>query len=106
MIVKNIKRSLICCAVFLTVFILSGCTNYEDQERIYDLQEQVYESQERVDELEQEVEDYADALFEANNNIENLNNQIEDAKYNAWATYDEMGEALDNLYTERTIDAP
>ena len=44
------------------------------------------------DDLQAEVSDYQDALQTANSNIE-------DAQGYAWLSYDEMGQALDNLET-------
>ncbi len=53
---------------------------------------------EERDDLEAELSNYEYALEEANNNIEELNSIIEDAQDYAWSSYEEMGEALDNLY--------
>ena len=44
------------------------------------------------EELENKLSDYQDALQEANDNIE-------EAKWYAWESYEEMGEALDYLDT-------
>lgn len=46
----------------------------------------------RNEELENRVNDYQDAL-------ERANSEIGDAKSHAWESYEEMGEALDNLDT-------
>lgn len=46
----------------------------------------------QVSSLEDEKSSYSNALDEANSNIE-------DAQGYAWATYQEMGEALENLET-------
>lgn len=46
----------------------------------------------KIADLENELEDYKNALEEANSTISK-------AKYHAWESYDEMGEALDNLET-------
>lgn len=46
--------------------------------------------------LQDQVSEYDDALQEANDLIEN-------AQYQAWSSYEEMGNALDDLYT---ISAP
>ena len=48
--------------------------------------------EDKVYKLESQLEKYKSALEEVNNNIE-------DAKSSAWGSYDEMGEALDNLET-------
>lgn len=45
-----------------------------------------------IEALESEVSQYRSALSEANT-------QIEDARSVAWESYDEMGEALENLTT-------
>lgn len=46
----------------------------------------------KIADLENELEDYENALQEANS-------VISKAKYHAWESYEEMGEALDNLET-------
>lgn len=53
-----------------------------------------------------EVDEYQYALSQANQNIEEANSIIEDAQSYAWSTYQEMGEALDNLYPVDTIPEP
>lgn len=52
------------------------------------------------------LSNYQFALEGANNNIEEANSMIEDAKYYAWESYDEMGDALDNLGTVDTVLEP
>lgn len=52
------------------------------------------------------IDNYDEALNEANNNIEICNSSIEEAQYSKWSTYEEMGEALDNLETVDTVSAP
>ena len=49
---------------------------------------------------------YERALEEANNNIEEANSTIEDAQGSAWSSYEDMGYALDNLYTVDTVSGP
>ncbi len=56
--------------------------------------------------LEESLSEYQDALEEANNNIEEANSIIEDAQWYAWSSYEDMGYALDNLYTVDTISEP
>ena len=48
--------------------------------------------QNQVADLDSQVSQYSDDLDQANSNIE-------DAKSSAWSSYDEMGDALDNLET-------
>ncbi len=62
--------------------------------------------QSQVDRLESTVSDYSSALDEANNNIDEANTSIEDAQGTAWSSYDEMGQALDNLTAVDTVQAP
>ena len=45
------------------------------------------------------LSEYDDALDEANDNIDDANSIIEDAQGSAWLSYEDMGDALDNLYT-------
>lgn len=52
------------------------------------------------------VDEYDYSLSEANDNIEEANSIIEDAQGYAWSSYEEMGEALDNLTTVDTVSAP
>jgi len=47
-----------------------------------------------------------DALQEANYNIEEANSMIDDAKWYAWESYEEMGEALDSLDNVETVSEP
>jgi len=54
--------------------------------------------------LSDELSEYQYALSQANQNIEEANSIIEDAQSYAWSTYQEMGDALDNLYTVDTVE--
>jgi len=56
--------------------------------------------------LQDSLSSYQYALEEANNNIDEANSIIEDAQNYAWANYEEMGYALENLYTVDTISEP
>jgi len=51
-------------------------------------------------------EEYKNALEEANNNIDEANSMIEEAKWYSWERYEEMGDALDSLYTIDTVSEP
>lgn len=53
--------------------------------------------------LSRELRNYESALDEANDNIEQANSYIEEAQWYAWESYEEMGEALDNLQTVDTV---
>lgn len=55
---------------------------------------------------EASLDDYQSALEEANNNIDEANSIIEDTQSYAWSSYQEMGDALDNLYTVNTVSEP
>ncbi len=52
------------------------------------------------------ISEYDDALDEANDNIDDANSIIEDAQGAAWSSYEDMGYALDNLYTVDTVSKP
>ena len=52
------------------------------------------------------VDDYDYSLSEANDNIEEANSMLEDAQGYAWSSYNEMGEALENLTTVDTVSGP
>lgn len=56
--------------------------------------------------LTNRVDAYQSALQEANENIEEANSIIEDAQNYAWSSYEEMGNALDNLTTMDTVLEP
>lgn len=60
----------------------------------------------RSEELENRLSDYQTALEEANDNIEQVNSEIRQAKRYAWESYEEMGNALDNLDTASTVSEP
>lgn len=51
-------------------------------------------------------DDYSYALEEAASSIEEANSQIAYAQGYAWSSYDEMGEALDDLYEVSEVDDP
>ena len=56
--------------------------------------------------LKDELAGYQSALDEANQNIEDANSMIEDAQSSAWSSYEEMGDALDNLQVVDTVSSP
>ncbi|PIU99210.1 hypothetical protein COS59_00975 [Candidatus Wolfebacteria bacterium CG03_land_8_20_14_0_80_36_15] len=56
--------------------------------------------------LTNQIDEYQHALGQANENIDEANSIIEDAQNYAWSSYEEMGYALDNLYTIDTISEP
>ena len=58
------------------------------------------------EELSGQVDEYDYSLSQANDNIEEANSIIEDAQGYAWSSYEEMGEALDNLTTVDTVSSP
>jgi len=58
------------------------------------------------EELSSLVDDYEYSLDEANDNIEDANSTIEDAGAYAWESYEEMGEALENMSTVDTVYHP
>lgn len=56
--------------------------------------------------LEDRLSEYQSALGEANDNIEEANSYIEDAQSYAWSSYDDMGDALENMSTVDTVSEP
>lgn len=56
--------------------------------------------------LSDSLDEYQSALQQANGNIEEANFSIEDAQSYAWSSYDDMGDALDNLTTVDTVTEP
>lgn len=56
--------------------------------------------------LKDQLSEYQDALNQANDNIEEANSIIEGAQSSAWSSYDDMGDALDNLSTVDTVSEP
>lgn len=82
----------------LSLFIITGCTGYDG-----------LSAEEWADEyyaMEDSLSDYKYALEDANRVIEDLNYMIEDAQGNAWGSYEDMGYALDSMYTRDTVDEP
>lgn len=61
---------------------------------------------EKNEQLSDLVAEYQYALEQANENIEGANSIIEDAQGYAWSSYEDMGYALENLYTVDTIFDP
>jgi len=53
-----------------------------------------------------QVNAYQYALSQANENINEANSIIEDAQSYTWSSYEEMGNALENLYTVDTVPEP
>lgn len=56
--------------------------------------------------LTDQIDAYQYTLGQANENIDEANSIIEDAQSYAWSSYEEMGDALDNLTTVDTISEP
>lgn len=100
------NNTLIVLVVIIVIFLFWFSDNKKLENRIDQLSSENEQLLDKNYELEQKVDDYADALYQANDNIENLDNQIENAQYSAWSTYQEMGFAIDELYTLRTVDVP
>lgn len=76
------------------------------EDTITNLEDQVSALESKIQNLEDQNIEYQSSLEEANNNIEEANEQIEEAQSNAWSSYYEMGEALDNLTTVDTVAEP
>ncbi|MCS6806844.1 MAG: hypothetical protein RMM98_17160 [Acidobacteriota bacterium] len=74
-------------------FSLSTCERIEDMENV-------------KAQLESKLEKYEESLQQANQAIEEVNAAIEEARGAAWTSFEEMGEALDKLYTVETIREP
>ena len=53
-----------------------------------------------IKELKSERDYYEDVAYDYSSKINSLNDQIETARGYAWESYQDMGEALENLYTE------
>ncbi len=81
------KSSLVFFLLFLVLFLWSRLTfvNNENAELL-----------EKIDSYEEILDDYKDALDQANSNID-------EAKWSAWESYEDMGDALDFL---ETVDIP
>lgn len=75
--------------ILLATGLLSGCS-----------------TQGYLTDLEEKLEEYQTASEEANNNIEEANSIIEEAQGHAWESYQEMGEALENLETVEIVSEP
>lgn len=72
----------------------------------HNLTSRVESLQDEVADLGDKVNSYSDALDQANSNIEEANSNIEDAQGYAWSSYEEMGQALDDLVTVDIVPEP
>ena len=78
------------------ILLIAGVWIYKNTKTINDLRSDNQQ-------LEDELADSQYSLEQANSNIEEANSSIEEAQGSAWGTYEEMGEALDNLTTVETV---
>lgn len=101
---KNLFKPL--SSMFLSILVISGCTGTYDKLTAEEWSEEYFMCESSLEKAKNAIETYRYALEEANYKIEDLNYMIEDAQGYAWGDYDEMGEALDRLYTEYTVDDP
>jgi len=85
--------------LLIFIILIAGFWILNDHKEIKKLKEE-------SDYLEYRLTDYRMALEEANSNIEEANSEIEDAQTYTWSSYEEMGNALDSLYTIDTILEP
>jgi len=83
--------------LIVSLFIFSGCDDSYNSgsastsSSVYDgCENEKDELEDQISELESDLEDYKTALSEAND-------RIRDANYYAWSSYEEMGDALDDL---------
>jgi peptidoglycan hydrolase CwlO-like protein len=68
--------------------------------------DQYFSCEDTLYDYENILEDYKNALEEANENIEELNSIIDDAQSNIGGNYEELSEALEDLYLLDTIAEP
>lgn len=87
---ENKYKSIILILLFILIFIWAKYNNLKEENII----------------LSGQLDEYRYALDQANENIEEVNSIIEDAQSYAWNSYQEMGEALDNLETVDTVSEP
>lgn len=85
--------------VTLVLLIASVIWIWTNHQNIQELESTVYYQDSLIDE-------YSDALDEANDNIDEANSMIEDAQWYAWESYEEMGEALEDLDTVGNVSDP
>ncbi len=91
----------------LIMFLITGCSiGKYDGKTAEEWADEASESDRHLNDCEYKLSDYETSLEEANNNIEEANSIIEDAQGSAWSSYEDMGDALDNLSTVDTVDAP
>jgi len=72
----------------------------------YNYENELYEKNElewQISDLEEKINACNWAVDEANDNIEKGNDMIWEARGSAWASYEEMGNALDNLNEIETV---
>ena len=85
-----VKNIFIIISMFLLLISWSKNSSLKDEnERLSDL-----------------ADEYYYALAQANENIEEANSVIEEAQGYAWSSYEDMGYALENMYTIDTVSGP
>lgn len=88
---ENNQQALVIILVIALVIAVFRTPKYEDY-TAEEWSDRYYACQSSLSDTEDELSDYEYALDQANSNIE-------DAKYYAWESYYDMGEALDYLET-------
>lgn len=89
--------------VCIIIGIIIGSSFGPSRGEIENIKEEMYVAQGRCEDVKTE---YVSALEEANSNIDEANDVIYDANGYAWSSYQEMGEALENLSDVSNIDDP
>ena len=90
----------------IIIIIIAVIWIWSNYSKIDKLQKENIYFEDSLHSCQSSLDDYQSALEEANDNIEEANSVIEDAQSYAWSNYQDMGEALDNLYTVGTISEP
>lgn len=93
-------------AGLVVLLIIAGFWLWTNSNKVESLEMQVENLSDTNYRLEAKVSAYNEALQEANYNIEEANSEIDDAKSMAWESYEEMGDALDNLDNVETVSEP
>lgn len=89
-------------AVFLLIVAL--IIIWRNQEKISTIEAENESLVDEISEWEYALSRANDNIEEANDSIERANESIEEALGYLWASYDEMGEAIENLVTAETAD--
>lgn len=81
----------------LLLFWYVSTNNQNEPSTTYSAYQNSSDYEERIAELERELEQKETELQEEQEKVEEANSRIRDAKFYEWESYDDMGDALEEL---------